>query len=104
MHQKIYLRQSINPNKSQMKKSLSLNLKLVLSLAIILLASGCSKKAADIKISDLEEPCDFMEAYGAIIDEIGSIVGDSDFDDLSKAEQKEIEELMSDEKEGYRCG
>lgn len=71
--------------------------KFTLALGAILFMSliftGCGTDAKDIKLSDLEEVCDYTEAMNIVVDEALEIMDGRKRDDLSEKEKAEIKEL-----------
>jgi len=77
--------------------------KLVVILGVVLFASffftscGGGKKAADIKVEELKEACDFADAQLIVVKEMKVIVDANknvkDIKDLSKEDQDKVEAL-----------
>ena len=72
------------------------------SIAVVLFASmgaiGCTQKPEDIKLSELESTCDYVDAIEICVDAAIEMMGDKEFEDLSE-EEKEYLEVIEDKLE-----
>jgi len=69
------------------------------SIAVVLFASmgaiGCTQKPEDIKLTELETTCDYLDAFEICADAAIEIMGEKEFEDLSE-EEKEYMEVIEE--------
>ncbi len=69
-----------------------------------LILSSCGTDAKDINVSDLDTPCDYIDAMLVCAEEMTEIKGDQDYDDLSKDDKKEMDAIRDKFKEIGKAG
>lgn len=76
----------------------NLAIKIAVVLFISMVTIGCTKKPEDIKLSELETTCDYVDAIEICVDAAIEMMGDKEFEDLSE-EEKEYLEVIEDKLE-----
>jgi hypothetical protein len=72
---------------------------IIFSLSIL---TSCDQKAIDINVSELETPCDYVNAMLKVTDAASLIIGDKTKSDLNDSEKQRLEDLQNKYKEiGY---